>query len=165
MDEAPARLRAKPSWLISKAAALTQRHIGEIMSAAGARGYHFAILAALDEFGPASQIAIGQRCGIDRSDMHAMLAELEAQEYVVRQPDPQDRRRNLITLTDAGHHRLRELDAALTDAQDDIFGSLTTAERDRLTHLLTRVLSQGTTTAPSPPSVDDADRNRARIRR
>lgn len=142
MDDTPARLRGKPSWLVSKTAALAQRHIGEAMSAAGARGYHFAILAALDEFGPASQVAIGQRCRIDRSDMHAMLTELEAQKYVARKPDPDDRRRNLITLTAAGKRRLHELDAVLTAAQDEIFGGLTTAERDRLVRLLTRVLDR-----------------------
>ncbi|PSR63750.1 MarR family transcriptional regulator [Nocardia sp. MDA0666] len=142
MDDTPARLRGKPSWLVSKTAALAQRHIGEAMSAVGARGYHFAILAALDEFGAASQVAIGQRCRIDRSDMHAMLTELEAQKYVARNPDPNDRRRNLITLTTAGERRLHELDAALTSVQDEIFGGLTTAERDRLIRLLTRVLDR-----------------------
>ncbi|MFF0453306.1 MarR family winged helix-turn-helix transcriptional regulator [Nocardia africana] len=142
MDDTPARLRGKPSWLVSKTAALAQRRIGEAMSAVGARGYHFAILAALDEFGPASQVAIGRRCRIDRSDMHVMLTELEAQKYVAREPDPDDRRRNLITLTAAGERRLHELDGTLTAAQDEIFGELTTAERERLVKLLTRVLDQ-----------------------
>ncbi|MBF6243921.1 MULTISPECIES: MarR family winged helix-turn-helix transcriptional regulator [Nocardia] len=140
MDDTPARLRGKPSWLVSKTATLAQRRIGEAMSTVGARGYHFSILAALDEFGPASQVAIGQRCRIDRSDMHAMLAELEAQKYVAREPDPDDRRRNLITLTAAGERRLHELDATLTAAQDEIFGELTKAEREHLVKLLTRVL-------------------------
>ena len=36
----------------------------EAMTAVGAHAYHFAILAALDEFGPQSQARIGQRCGI-----------------------------------------------------------------------------------------------------
>ncbi|WP_062995407.1 MarR family winged helix-turn-helix transcriptional regulator [Nocardia mikamii] len=142
MDDTPARLRGKPSWLVGKTAALAQRHIGETMAAAGGRGYHFAILAALDEFGPASQVAIGQRCRIDRSDTHAMVTELEAQKYVAREPDPNDRRRHLITLTAAGERRLHELDAALTGAQDEIFGGLTKAERDRLVTLLTRVLDR-----------------------
>ncbi|WP_227980075.1 MarR family winged helix-turn-helix transcriptional regulator [Nocardia spumae] len=142
MEEAPARLRGKPSWLVGKTAALAQRHIGEAMATVGARGYHFAILAALDEFGPASQAAIGQRCRIDRSDMHTMLAELESQGHIAREPDPDDRRRNLITLTATGEHRLRELDATLTAAQDEIFRGLTAAERDRLATLLTRVLAR-----------------------
>ena len=140
MDEAPIRLRSKPTWLINKVSRRTHRLIAETMAAAGGHAYHFAILAALDEFGPASQVQIGQRCGIDQSDMHAMLNELAEQGHVARTSDTADRRRNLITLTAAGRRRLEELDATLTAAQHDILDALSAAERDTLTRLLTRIL-------------------------
>ncbi|WP_231619096.1 MarR family winged helix-turn-helix transcriptional regulator [Nonomuraea sp. SBT364] len=140
IDESPARLRAKPSWLISKTSARAHRLIAEAMAGAGGRAYHFAILAALDEFGPGSQAQIGQRCGIDQSDMHAMVNELARQGHVERMPDPGDRRRNLIELTAAGRRRLEELDAALSGVQDSLFDALSAAERDQLTQLLTRIL-------------------------
>ena len=140
MEEAPARLRGKPSWLISKASARAHRLIAEAMAAAGGRAYHFAILAALDEFGPDSQVRIGQRCGIDQSDMNAMLNELTEQGHVARAVDPSDRRRNLITLTPAGQRRLDELDTALSRVQGDLLNALSAAERDHLAVLLTRVL-------------------------
>ena len=140
MDEAPTRLRRKPSWLIGRVSARAHRLIGETMAAAGGHAYHFAILAALDEFGPDSQVRIGRRCGIDQSDMHAMLNELTEQGHVARTSDPGDRRRNLITLTAAGRRRLEELDTALTGVQHDILDALTAAERDMLTALLTRIL-------------------------
>jgi MarR family transcriptional regulator, lower aerobic nicotinate degradation pathway regulator len=140
MQEAPARLRGKPSWLISKASARAHRLIAEAMAAVGGRAYHFAILAALDEFGPDSQVRIGRRCGIDQSDMHAMLNELTEQRHVARTPDPGDRRRNLITLTDAGRRRLEELDTRLTRVQHDVLNALSATERDTLIALLTRIL-------------------------
>ena len=139
--DAPARLRTKPSWLISKTAARAQRLIAEAMGEIGGRAYHFAILAALEEFGPASQAAIGQRCGIDRSDMHAMVRELADQGHIVQAPDPGDRRRNVVTLTASGQRRLAELDGALSGVQDNLFGALPTADRERLTALLTRALA------------------------
>jgi DNA-binding MarR family transcriptional regulator len=141
MDEAPARLRRKPSWLIGKVSARAHRLIGETMAAADGHAYHFAILATLDEFGPDSQVRIGQRCGIDQSDMHAMLNELTEQGHVARTPDPGDRRRNLITLTAAGRRRLEELDTTLTGVQHDILDALSATERDTLTVLLTRILA------------------------
>jgi DNA-binding MarR family transcriptional regulator len=141
MDEAPTRLRRKPSWLIGKVSARAHRLIGETMAAADGHAYHFAILAALDEFGPDSQVRIGQRCGIDQSDMHAMLNELTEQGHVARTPDPGDRRRNLITLTAAGRRRLEELDTTLTGVQHDILDALSATERDTLTVLLTRILA------------------------
>ena len=140
MDEAPTRLRRKPSWLIGRVSARAHRLIGETMAAAGGHAYHFAILAALDEFGPDSQVRIGRRCGIDQSDMHAMLNELTEQRHVARTPDPGDRRRNLITLTDAGRRRLEELDTRLTRVQDDVLNALSATERDTLIALLTRIL-------------------------
>jgi DNA-binding MarR family transcriptional regulator len=140
MDEAPTRLRRKPSWLIGRVSARAHRLIGETMAAADGHAYHFAILAALDEFGPDSQVRIGRRCGIDQSDMHAMLNELTEQRHVARTPDPGDRRRNLITLTDAGRRRLEELDTRLTRVQDDVLNALSATERDTLIALLTRIL-------------------------
>jgi MarR family transcriptional regulator, lower aerobic nicotinate degradation pathway regulator len=140
MDEAPARLRRKPSWLIGRVSARAHRLIGETMAAADGHAYHFAILAALDEFGPDSQVRIGRRCGIDQSDMHAMLNELTEQRHVARTPDAGDRRRNLITLTDAGRRRLEELDTRLTRVQDDVLNALSATERDTLIALLTRIL-------------------------
>jgi len=140
LEEAPARLRAKPSWLISKASARAHRLIGEAMATVSGRAYHFAILAALDEFGPISQVRIGQRCGIDQSDMHTMLNELTEQGHVARAPDPSDRRRNLITLTAMGRRRLEELDRMLAEVQDDLLNALSAAERDHLAALLARVV-------------------------
>jgi MarR family transcriptional regulator, lower aerobic nicotinate degradation pathway regulator len=140
MDEAPTRLRGKPSWLIGRVSARAHRLIGETMAAADGHAYHFAILAALDEFGPDSQVRIGRRCGIDQSDMHAMLNELTEQRHVARTPDPGDRRRNLITLTDTGRRRLEELDTLLTRVQHDVLNALSATERDTLIALLTRIL-------------------------
>ncbi|MGA4541731.1 MarR family winged helix-turn-helix transcriptional regulator [Uniformispora flossi] len=140
MEESPTRLRRKPSWLISKASARAHRLIGEAMAGAGGRAYHFAILAALEEFGPDSQVRIGQRCGIDQSDMHAMLKELIEQGHVARAPDPKDRRRNLITVTAVGRGRLDELDTELSRVQDNLLDGLSAAEREQLTRLLARVL-------------------------
>ncbi|MCX4091426.1 MarR family winged helix-turn-helix transcriptional regulator [Nocardia sp. alder85J] len=140
MGEAPTRLRSKPSWLINKVSARAHRVIGETMAAFDGHAHHFAILAALDEFGPDSQVRIGQRCGIDQSDMNTMLNELTERGHVARTPDPSDRRRNRITLTAAGRRRLDELDTTLTAVQHDILRALSPSERDTLTRLLTRIL-------------------------
>jgi DNA-binding MarR family transcriptional regulator len=142
METAPARLRGKASWLISKTALHAHRMIAEGLAPVDARGHHFSILAALAEFGPASQITIGQRCGIDRSDTHAMVNELAEQGLVLRAPDTGDRRRNIITITPAGRDRLEQLDVVLTGVQDDLLARLSATERAQLVDLLTRVLDQ-----------------------
>jgi DNA-binding MarR family transcriptional regulator len=139
-NAAPARLKGMPTWLLNQAAVQASRLVSDGLGAADARRYHYSMLAALDEFGPASQATLGRRCGIDRSDMVAMVDELADRELVERAQDPADRRRNIITITPAGIRQLQRLDELLTQIQDDVLAPLSTAERAQLAQLLTRVL-------------------------
>src|SRR4051812_38235671 len=135
METAPARLRGKPTWLINKTSLHAHRLLAEGLAPVDARGYHFALLAALEEYGPASQADLGRRCGIDRSDTVAMLNELAEQGLVVRSPDPGDRRRNVVTMTPAGRRRLEQLDAVIATVQQTLLAPLSAAEGEQLTAL------------------------------
>jgi DNA-binding MarR family transcriptional regulator len=133
------RLRELPTWLLSLSAAHAHRLLTDAFAAAGARGYHYRLLAALEEFGQASQAALGNRTGIDRSDVVAALNELAEQDLVERQTDAHDRRRNVITITAAGKARLRRLDRVVAKVQIELLSPLSAAERKELTLLLARV--------------------------
>ncbi|MWA01366.1 MarR family transcriptional regulator [Actinomadura sp. LD22] len=135
----PERLRHAASWLINQASAHSHRLVADGFAAAGARGYHYRLLAALEEYGPASQADLGRRAAIDRSDVVAALNEMAEGEFVERAPDPADRRRNIITLTPAGRRHLHELDRVLAGVQDELLAPLSAPERARLTELLTRI--------------------------
>ncbi|GAA4617959.1 MarR family transcriptional regulator [Actinoallomurus liliacearum] len=144
-DTTPTRLKGTPSWLIGQAAMHGHRILTERFAAAGARGYHYRLLAALQEFGPASQATLGRCTAIDRSDVVAALNELAAKGLIERSPDPDDRRRNIITLTPAGADHLDHLTAALAEIQDALLAPLSAPEREQLTHLLARVVAHHTT--------------------
>ncbi|MEV6429116.1 MarR family transcriptional regulator [Nocardia sp. NPDC051463] len=141
MEEKPARLTAKPSWLLTQLAVHAHRLASDSFGEVGARGYHYRILAALDEFGVASQAELGRRCSMDRSDVVAAINELAEQGFVERTPDPDDRRRNIVTLTKAGDRQLRRMDRALDKVQDDLLVPLSAEDRQNLTRLLTRLLT------------------------
>lgn len=145
----PSRLRHAASWLISLASAHSHRLVSEGFAAAGARGYHYRLLAALDEYGPSSQAALGRHTGIDRSDVVAALNELAAKNLIDRSPDPSDRRRNIITLTPDGTRHLGDLQKVVDRVQDDLLAPLTPAERDQLTALLARVTDHHAKSRPS----------------
>ena len=140
VDEMPARIREMPTWLISRAYAHAHRLLADGFAAAGFRGYHYRLLAALEEFGPASQAALGRRTGIDRSDVVAALNELAERGLIKRSPDPDDGRRNVITITPAGTKQLRTLDQVLAGIQAKLLAPLSAAERTQLIRLLTRLL-------------------------
>ena len=140
MEQPPERLTSKPSWLITQLAVHARRLVFEGFTAAGARGYHYRILAALHEFGPASQADLGRRCRVDRSDVVAAVNELVAQGFVDRTPDRG--RRNRVTLTPDGLRQLHRMDEVLDQVQNDLLKPLSAADRRTLTTLLHRVLTR-----------------------
>ncbi|GAB3656841.1 MarR family winged helix-turn-helix transcriptional regulator [Glycomyces tarimensis] len=138
-EQMPERLRAQASRLLGMTAAQASRLAQDALASVGARRYHFAVLAALEEFGPGSQSALSDRTRIYRSDLVATLNELAEGGYVRRAPDPGDRRRNVITLTEEGRHRLAELDEITADVNERILAPLSAAEREQLFALMRRL--------------------------
>jgi len=136
----PSRVAEMPTWLISRAYAHSHRLLVEGFASAGVRGYHYRLLAALEEFGPASQAALGRRTSIDRSDVVAVLNDLAARGLIERAPDPDDRRRNVITITPAGTEQLRALDEVVASVQEKLLAPLSPPDRTRLVRLLSAVL-------------------------
>ncbi len=87
--DAPARLRALPSWLLSEAARRGHVLVTEGFAEEGVRKPHFTVLVALAQLGPASQAELGRRLWIDRKNMVAVINDLEAAGLVERTPDAQ----------------------------------------------------------------------------
>ncbi|MEV6329527.1 MarR family transcriptional regulator [Streptomyces sp. NPDC051909] len=146
MDErqtqTPDRLRALPSRLLAMTSARADRLVSDRLAAEDSRKWHFAVLASLDAYGPASQAELSRRTGVYRSDLVSVINELEQRGQVARTPDPDDRRRNVVTLTPPGRKHLERLDKVLAEAQDELMAPLSVAERALLVGLLERVLSR-----------------------
>lgn len=138
-DRTPERLKAQLSRLVGMTAAQTQRVSSEALRAIGAHKDHFVVLAALAEFGPASQAAVAGRARVYKSDLVAVLNELSDGGWIRRAPDPADKRRNVITITPAGEARLAHLDRILSAVNNHITAPLSADERAQLFDLLTRV--------------------------
>ncbi|MFF6914108.1 MarR family transcriptional regulator [Streptomyces sp. NPDC012466] len=142
----PARLRRQASRLLSQLTVRSDRLVTEGLARVDARRWHYAVLASLEEFGPASQAELSRRSGIFRSDMVGVLNELAGRDLVERAPDPGDRRRNVVTISPRGRRHLCRLDEALDDLHDTLLAPLSPAERDQFVQLLTRVLDHHTRT-------------------
>jgi len=134
-----ARVAGRPTWLLSRANARAQRLLQEAFAAEGFRGYHFRLLAALDEHGPASQVDLGRHTGIDRSDVVATLNDLVERGLAKRSPDEADRRRNVVTITRRGTAALQRLDVVVDGVQEEVLAPLGRAERDALAALLAKL--------------------------
>lgn len=117
----------------------------------GPRGYQVLRFAAGSA--PATQLALAQQLGIDRTVMTYLLDDLEAEGLVERRPDPADRRARRVVATAAGRTRLVELDRGLRHAETAVLGPLADDEAAVFRRLLQRLATQG-----GALSVDEACR-------
>jgi DNA-binding MarR family transcriptional regulator len=66
------------------------------------------VLGRLDREGPASVSDLAQVMRVRPQSMAQTIGDLEAEGMVERSPDPNDRRRALVSLTEAGRARIEE---------------------------------------------------------
>ena len=133
------RVAGRPTWLLARANARSQGLLADAFAAEGVRGYHFRLLAALDQYGPASQADLGRHTGIDRSDVVATLNDLAGTGLVRREPDPADGRRNIVTMTTRGASALERLDAVVDGIQTTVLAPLNASERKTFVRLLSKL--------------------------
>lgn len=125
---APERLWQLPSWLLIRLYPPANRLVADALGPPGARA-DFAVLASLAEFGPLSQAELCRRLAADRSDMAGYVVHLEAGQLVRREPDPDDRRRNIVTITSRGRRRLAAMHQRVQRAQDELLAPLDATRR------------------------------------
>jgi DNA-binding MarR family transcriptional regulator len=102
---------------------------------AGYEIYDYSVLAILAEGDRETQSAIADALDLDPSRLVALLDSLEKRGLIVRQRDPQDRRRHVVSITPDGkreHSRLREITKKV---EEDFFAPLD-AESRKLFHTL-----------------------------
>ncbi len=80
--------------------------------------------------------------GVDRTSMVALLDALERQGIVVRRPSEQDRRRNIIALTDRGWEVFRQAESRYSETERDFTATLGDAGAAGLRQALQTVLSE-----------------------
>ena len=103
------------------------------------RGYHFRVLAALEQHGPTSQADLSRTTGIDTSDVVAAVNHLVSTGFVRRQPDEVDRRRNVISITKSGLMAVERVGCVVDRVQDAVLAPLSDNERKTFLRLLAKL--------------------------
>jgi DNA-binding MarR family transcriptional regulator len=136
----PPSLLALPSYLAGNVARIGHRLLLEALAEHDLRLAHFAVLAALSDFGPLAQHELADRLDINRSHLVGYVDYIEQLGLVRRDRDPEDRRRQRVALTAAGRELLRDLRAVAKRSQADFLSALSKSERETLLALLRKVL-------------------------
>jgi DNA-binding MarR family transcriptional regulator len=114
---------------------------GQALAPLQITGRELAVLVVLGAQEPLSQQHAAGQLRVDRTTMVDLVDGLEQKKLVERRPDPADRRRNIVQLTAAGQHALREGGRAALEAESRFLASLNPAEATQLTATLQRLLA------------------------
>jgi DNA-binding MarR family transcriptional regulator len=105
----------------------------------GINGREAAVLRAIDAGRPVSQGEIARAMDVDRTTMVALIDDLQLKGLVQRRQHPDDRRKNVVELTDAGRGAVERAAEAVGQAERDFLGPLSAAEAAQFKNTL-RVL-------------------------
>ncbi len=99
----------------------------------------FAALVKLRDLGEASQNHLGRLTAMDAATMQGVIKRLSGRGLIERRPDPGDRRRLILTLTEAGCELIRQAVGHGHEITRQTLAPLNAAERKTFMTLLARL--------------------------
>jgi DNA-binding MarR family transcriptional regulator len=96
----------------------------------------YVVLLALGEEPVRTQAALAESIGADKTRIIGVLDELQRGGLIRRDPDPADRRVNLLSLTAEGRHRRAAAQAGIQAQEERLLGRLSPADRDAFVRVL-----------------------------
>jgi DNA-binding MarR family transcriptional regulator len=133
-------LQATPGHLIRRAQQIAVSIFAEQLTDADITPVQFAILNALLDSPGIDQVSLAKRVAFDPATSGSVIGRLEAKAWVERKADPNDRRRKLLVVTDAGVQALGQVQKDVARIQEKILSPLTSSEQSQFVHLLSRLV-------------------------
>ena len=115
--------------------AIFQEHIGD----AQLTPLQFAALVKLRDLGEVSQNQLGRLTAMDAATMQGVIKRLGARGLIERRPDPDDRRRLILNLSDEGRKLVQALVPRGADITALTLEPLTPAEQHNFLALLAKI--------------------------
>jgi DNA-binding MarR family transcriptional regulator len=128
---------------ISRIAGLVEQSMERVFEPHGLTVADFVVLAALRRSGPPYQLtptALSRAMMVTSGGTTKRLDRLEARGLIRRNPDPNDRRGTLVTLTDTGLATIDTLESENVQNEQRLLAPLPQDERATLTQLLRELL-------------------------
>ena len=135
----PERLLTDQAYLLGRLGREARRQFTQVLSAWQLQPSHYGILLLLEAIGQASQQHLAQQLSIDRANMVALLDVLQQRGFIERQPDPRDRRRHAVKLTEVGRRELQQIRQAREAVDNAFFADLDNEEQETLHQLLVKL--------------------------
>ncbi len=127
-----------PGALLDHLARRMRLRAEAVLAPMGLRPRHLVALTVLRERGGSTQQALAATLEMDGTNIVGLLNALEAKQLIERRRSPEDRRRHLVEVTDAGAEQLAKAEFALSAVEDEVLGALDDSQRETLYNLLQR---------------------------
>ena len=105
----------------------------------GFEPYDYSLLAILAEGVRETQATMSDALALEPSRLVALLDSLEERGLVVRQRDPQDRRRHVVSITTEGKRKLSKLREGAKQLEEEFFAPLDPESRKVFHEMLVRL--------------------------
>jgi DNA-binding MarR family transcriptional regulator len=97
----------------------------------GLNGRDLAVLSAVASGEPLSQLEVASRLRVDRTSIGDLLDGLEDRGFVERRRSPEDRRRNVVVLTELGESTFATAERIRLEVEREFLAPLRDGERFR----------------------------------
>ena len=126
------------SFLLARASALSNAAGNAALAELGLKVRSYSVLELAGNESRTSQREIADFLRLDPSQVVALVDDLQRAKLVDREPDPRDRRANVIVATPLGVELLTRARARVRTAVETLHSDLTESERETLASLLRR---------------------------
>jgi len=116
-----------------------------VLAPLGLRPRHLVALTVLRNRGNCTQQSLATTLEMDGTNIVGLLNELEAENLIERRRSPEDRRRHVVELTEAGAKQLANAESALAAIEDEVLSALDKTQREMLHALLLQAAPGGET--------------------
>lgn len=116
--------------------AIFQQHVGDSQITA----VQFITLCALRDHGPSAQNDLVRYTAVDQATIRGVVERLKARDLVSLGPDPTDKRKVIVMLTEPGQALIQHTTDNAVRITEMTYGQLNPAERVALVYLLRKML-------------------------
>lgn len=124
------------SFLLARANAISLAASNAALAAHGLRVRSYSVLALVSAEERPSQRELAEFLRLDPSQIVALVDDLQGRGLVAREPDPNDRRANVVVSTARGRELCERAQQAARSGEQALHAGLTAAQRTQLAELL-----------------------------
>lgn len=148
----PTSLLESPSFQLERLRRRTREGVEAALQTQKTTLREYWVLTCLVAEAASSQSALSETLAIDASDMVRLLDSLESRNWVKRERDSKDRRRQIIASTKKGVKAHKELSVLVAQAEDEALDVSTNKQLKHLRKLATAIID-----ADAPADAESGD--------